>query len=115
MFDIKANCSRDKALKIYGYGRQGAFGDVQGERPSMFDIAGQFKWDAWNERKGMPREEAQRKFLELVEPLLKENGISLADPHQKDIEDKYEKCVEHLKDIGISAEVIEQAKQRQLN
>ncbi len=36
----------------------------------MFDLKGRYKWDAWNKNKGMSKEEAQKKYIELVKSLL---------------------------------------------
>jgi len=36
----------------------------------MFDLKGKAKWDAWSAKKGMPQEDAQRQYIELVKDLL---------------------------------------------
>jgi len=53
-------------LRLYALYKQGAEGDVQGERPGLFDFVGGAKYDAWAELKGTPREQAQEQYIELV-------------------------------------------------
>jgi len=56
-------------LQLYALFKQGSNGDAQGERPSMTDFVGRAKWDAWNALKGSSPEEAQQKYIDLVESL----------------------------------------------
>lgn len=56
-------------LKMYSLYKQGSNGDVQGERPGMTDFVGRAKWDAWNALKGLPQEQAQQQFIDLVAEL----------------------------------------------
>lgn len=56
-------------LKMYGLYKQGSSGDVQGERPGMTDFIGRAKWDAWEALKGLPQEEAQQQYIDLVAEL----------------------------------------------
>lgn len=36
----------------------------------MFDLKGKYKWDNWNSRKGMSKEEAEKEYIELAQKLL---------------------------------------------
>ncbi len=56
-------------LKIYALYKQGSSGDVSGERPGFTDMVGRAKYDAWDQLKGMPREEAMRQYIDLIEDL----------------------------------------------
>ncbi len=42
-------------LELYSLYKQGMIGDVNTDRPGMFDFRGRAKWDAWNKNKGKPR------------------------------------------------------------
>jgi carboxylesterase len=64
----------DTLLEIYALFKQGTAGDVSGKRPGMLDLKGRAKYDAWAARKGLPREEAQRKYVELVTRLSASRG-----------------------------------------
>ncbi|MQR02049.1 acyl-CoA-binding protein [Glaciimonas soli] len=56
-------------LKMYALYKQGSNGDATGDRPGMTDFVGRAKWDAWNELKGTSQEEAQQKYVDIVEDL----------------------------------------------
>ena len=64
---IMANCicMRDIKTSIYL-----SIGDVNTERPGMFDLKGKYKWDEWSSHKGTSKEEAEKKYIELVEALM---------------------------------------------
>jgi acyl-CoA-binding protein len=56
-------------LKLYALYKQATAGDVEGKRPGFTDMVGRAKWDAWNEVKGKPAEEAMREYVDLIESL----------------------------------------------
>jgi acyl-CoA-binding protein len=60
----------DTLLKLYALYKQGAEGDVSGERPGFFDFVGVAKYEAWEKLKGTEPDEANRRYIELVDSLL---------------------------------------------
>jgi acyl-CoA-binding protein len=56
-------------LKIYALYKQGSAGDVTGERPGFTDMIGRAKFDAWEQLKGTPQEDAMQQYIDLVEEL----------------------------------------------
>ena len=50
-------------------------GDCNTDRPGMFDMKGKAKWDNWNSRKGTSKEDAAKKYIDLVEDLVKKYGL----------------------------------------
>ncbi len=56
-------------LKLYSLYKQGAEGDVSGDRPGGFDFVNRAKYDAWAELKGTAQEAAMQKYVELVQSL----------------------------------------------
>ena len=56
-------------LKIYALFKQGASGDVTGERPGMTDFVARAKYDAWAGLKGMPQDEAMQQYIALIDEL----------------------------------------------
>ncbi len=60
----------DTLLKLYALYKQGSEGDVHGEAPGFFDFVGTAKYEAWAKLRGTPREEAMRRYIELVHRLL---------------------------------------------
>ena len=71
--DVKKLTERptnEELLNMYGYYKQATIGDTNTERPGMFDLKGKAKWDNWNSRKGMSKEEAEKKYIEVVKNLM---------------------------------------------
>jgi acyl-CoA-binding protein len=56
-------------LKLYGLYKQATAGDVSGARPSVLDMAGRLKYDAWAKLKGTAAEQAMTDYISLVEQL----------------------------------------------
>ncbi|WP_036173330.1 acyl-CoA-binding protein [Massilia sp. 9096] len=56
-------------LKIYALFKQGANGDISGERPGFTDMVGRAKYDAWAALKGTSREDAQQQYVDLIAEL----------------------------------------------
>ncbi|HLT27996.1 MAG TPA: acyl-CoA-binding protein [Zeimonas sp.] len=56
-------------LKLYALYKQATTGDVEGDRPGFTDLVGRAKWDAWKELAGTGRDEAMRRYVDLVERL----------------------------------------------
>lgn len=61
--------SDQELLQLYALYKQATEGDVAGERPAGFDFKGIAKYDAWASLKGMSKEEAQNKYIDLVDDL----------------------------------------------
>ena len=56
-------------LKIYALYKQATGGDVQGDKPGMSDLVGRAKWDAWNGLRGLSRDEAMQRYIDLIDSL----------------------------------------------
>jgi acyl-CoA-binding protein len=67
--DIKDRPSNEDLLKLYALFKQGEEGDVKGERPGGFDFKAIAKYNAWEELKGKPSEEAMKEYIDLVNQL----------------------------------------------
>ena len=67
---VVAGIPDDKKLEIYALFKQGEVGDVNTARPGMLDFKGKAKWDAWDGKKGMSKEDAQKAYIELVNGIL---------------------------------------------
>jgi len=59
----------DVLLELYGLYKQATSGDVTGDRPGAFDFKGGAKYDAWEQRRGMSRDEARQAYIALVDRL----------------------------------------------
>lgn len=56
-------------LKLYALYKQGSDGDVSGEKPGFFDFVGAAKYEAWEKLRGMSKEDAMQKYVDMVESL----------------------------------------------
>lgn len=59
----------DTLLKLYALYKQGAEGDVSGDKPGFFDFVGVAKYEAWESLAGKSREAAQQEYIDLVRAL----------------------------------------------
>lgn len=67
--NASTNLDNAKLLELYGLYKQSTAGDATGSRPSAFDVKGRAKFDAWAARKGMTREAAKQRYIELASKL----------------------------------------------
>lgn len=63
--------SNDDALKLYGLFKQAQEGDNKNEQPSFYQLEAKAKWNAWNAKKGTPKEQAEKEYIALAKQLLK--------------------------------------------
>jgi acyl-CoA-binding protein len=56
-------------LQIYALYKQGSAGDASGDRPGFTDFVARAKFDAWAALAGTPRDEAQRRYIDLITSL----------------------------------------------
>jgi diazepam-binding inhibitor (GABA receptor modulator, acyl-CoA-binding protein) len=66
---LKEDPGNDVKLELYALYKQGAEGDVTGKRPGFTDMVGRAKFDAWAKVKGLPKDEAMKKYVDLVKSL----------------------------------------------
>lgn len=59
----------DDLLELYALYKQATAGDVSGARPGMLDMKGRAKFDAWAKKKGIAKDVAMTKYVELVDRL----------------------------------------------
>jgi len=59
----------DTLLRLYALYKQGAEGDVKGDKPGFFDFVGTAKYEAWAKLKGTGQDEAKQKYIDLVAKL----------------------------------------------
>ena len=66
--------TKEDKLEIYAHGMQGGYGDCENEKPAFYEIKEKFKWEAWNDLKGMDKQNARRRFYELTKEF---HGVTL--------------------------------------
>jgi acyl-CoA-binding protein len=61
--------SDDVLLRLYALYKQGTHGDAGDKRPGVFDLVGRAKYDAWKALAGTATEDAQQRYVALVQEL----------------------------------------------
>ncbi|MDZ4666687.1 MAG: acyl-CoA-binding protein [bacterium] len=61
--------SNEVLLNLYALYKQASEGDLNIEKPAMFDFVAMAKYNAWNGIKGLNKEEATQKYIDLVNSL----------------------------------------------
>ncbi|XP_051535825.1 acyl-CoA-binding protein-like [Myxocyprinus asiaticus] len=72
---LKAKLTDAEMLEIYSLYKQATVGDVTTTRHGMLDFTGKAKWDAWEAKKCMSKEDAVKAFIAKVEELKGKYGI----------------------------------------
>jgi len=73
---LKTQPEKNELLQIYALYKQATAGDVNISRPGMFDLAGKAKWDAWETKKGMSKEDAMKAYVDMVEEMKGKYGLA---------------------------------------
>jgi len=71
---MNKTASDDELKEIYSLYKQASVGDINTERPGMLDFKGKAKWDAWNSKKGMSKEEAMQKYVDYAKEMIAKHG-----------------------------------------
>jgi acyl-CoA-binding protein len=70
--DLPSRPSNEDLLQMYALFKQATDGDVSGDKPGGFDFKAIAKYNAWEEKKGIAKEQAMQEYVNLVERLKKE-------------------------------------------
>uniref|UniRef100_A0A3B4BCE9 ACB domain-containing protein n=1 Tax=Periophthalmus magnuspinnatus TaxID=409849 RepID=A0A3B4BCE9_9GOBI len=72
---VKTRPTDQELLDLYGLYKQSIAGDVNIEKPGMTDLKGKAKWDAWNSRKGMSKDDAMSAYITLAKEVIGKYGM----------------------------------------
>lgn len=61
-----SNLLPDVLLELYAFYKQGTAGDCNTSKPGIFNIQSRAKWNAWNDLRGMTKEQARIKYVEKI-------------------------------------------------
>jgi len=61
--------TNEELLELYGLYKQAKEGDNNTAQPWQIQMEAYAKWTAWNSRKGLSKDEAEKKYVETVEGL----------------------------------------------
>ncbi|XP_053289022.1 acyl-CoA-binding protein homolog isoform X2 [Pleuronectes platessa] len=67
---VKTKPSDQELLELYGLYKQSTVGDVNIDQPGMFDMKGKAKWNAWNSRKGMSKDDAMSAYITIAKGII---------------------------------------------
>ncbi|KAH3688966.1 hypothetical protein WICPIJ_000025 [Wickerhamomyces pijperi] len=74
--NLKTKPNDTELLSLYGLYKQATVGDVNTDRPGIFALKDRYKWDAWNENKGLSKEDAEAKYIAFVDELIAKYGVN---------------------------------------
>ncbi|XP_027142641.1 acyl-CoA-binding domain-containing protein 7 [Larimichthys crocea] len=73
--NLKKRPTDEELLHLYGLYKQAVAGDVNIDKPGMTDLKGKAKWDAWNSRKGMSKDDAMAEYITLANEMISKYGM----------------------------------------
>ena len=68
--ELDARPENTTLLQLYALYKQATVGDANGKRPSMLDLVGRAKYDAWERLKGNTADQAMEQYIALVQKVL---------------------------------------------
>ncbi|CAH1115613.1 unnamed protein product [Psylliodes chrysocephalus] len=74
--NLKTKPSDQDLLEIYALFKQASEGDVKTARPGLLDLKGKAKWDAYNGKKGMDKDQAKELYITKVQSLIDSIGLN---------------------------------------
>ncbi|RWS01809.1 putative diazepam binding inhibitor-like protein [Dinothrombium tinctorium] len=74
--NLKSRPTDEELLELYALFKQATVGDINTERPGLFELKAKAKWDAWNGKKGMPTEEAKLAYITRAKQLIETYGLN---------------------------------------
>ncbi|PVD21160.1 hypothetical protein C0Q70_19327 [Pomacea canaliculata] len=66
---LKEEPGNDVKLQIYALFKQASKGKCDAPKPGAFDFVGKAKWEAWNALASMSQDDAQQKYIQLINKL----------------------------------------------
>ncbi|XP_076009920.1 acyl-CoA-binding domain-containing protein 7 [Genypterus blacodes] len=73
--NVKTKPSDQELLELYGLYKQVVVGDVDTDKPGVLDLKGKAKWEAWNTRKGLSKEDAMSAYIALAKEIIGKYGM----------------------------------------
>ncbi|XP_059194690.1 acyl-CoA-binding domain-containing protein 7 [Centropristis striata] len=72
---VKTRPTDQELLDLYGLYKQATVGEINTERPGMLDFKGKAKWDAWESRKAMSKDDAMAAYITLAKEIISKYGM----------------------------------------
>ncbi|XP_033104319.1 enoyl-CoA delta isomerase 2, mitochondrial-like isoform X2 [Anneissia japonica] len=74
---LKEDPGNEAKLEMYALFKQATVGACNTSKPGAFDFVGKAKWQAWTNLGSLSQEEAKQKYVDIVQQLLDEQGVSV--------------------------------------
>ncbi|XP_051812273.1 acyl-CoA-binding protein homolog isoform X3 [Acanthochromis polyacanthus] len=72
---VKTRPTNEELLELYGLYKQATVGDINTDRPGLTDPKGKAKWDAWEGRKGMSKDDSMSAYVKLATEIISKYGM----------------------------------------
>ncbi|ETE61511.1 Acyl-CoA-binding protein [Ophiophagus hannah] len=72
---LKSKPTDDELKELYGLYKQATVGDINIECPGMLDLKGRAKWEAWNLKKGISKDDAMKTYISKANEMIQKYGI----------------------------------------
>ncbi|XP_003222139.2 acyl-CoA-binding domain-containing protein 7 [Anolis carolinensis] len=72
---LKTRPTDDELKELYGLYKQVTVGDINIESPGALDLKGKAKWESWNQKKGMSKEDAMKAYISKANGLIQKYGL----------------------------------------
>ncbi|NWX30154.1 ACBP protein, partial [Notiomystis cincta] len=72
---LKTKPTEEELKELYGLYKQATVGDINIECPGMPDLIGKAKWEAWNLKKGLSKEDAMKAYISKGREMIEKYGI----------------------------------------
>ncbi|NWS44296.1 ACBP protein, partial [Probosciger aterrimus] len=72
---LKTRPTDEELKELYGLYKQATVGDINIECPGMLDLKAKAKWEAWNLKKGLSKEDAMKAYISKVKEMAEKYGI----------------------------------------
>ncbi|NP_001165067.1 acyl-CoA-binding domain-containing protein 7 [Xenopus tropicalis] len=72
---LKTRPTDEELKELYGLYKQSTVGDINIDCPGMLDLKAKAKWDAWNLKKGLSKEEAMHAYISKTNELVEKYGL----------------------------------------
>ncbi|WWC66236.1 uncharacterized protein I206_100137 [Kwoniella pini CBS 10737] len=78
--------TQEDKLAFYGAFKQANEGDVSGPAPGMFDFVGKAKYKAWKELEGTSKDDAKKRYVDLLKAVLQKQDDESSKKYLAEIE-----------------------------
>ncbi|XP_041844876.1 acyl-CoA-binding domain-containing protein 7-like isoform X2 [Melanotaenia boesemani] len=72
---VKTRPSNEEMLTLYGLYKQALIGDINTDKPGVLDATGNAKWNAWNSRKGISKDDAMSTYITHAKEIISKYGM----------------------------------------